>query len=383
MSGRLRAALLLLGVLSMTAKDLGAAGIWTRFGKDEGLPDDAVRALALDGQGRLWVGLLDGGLAVRAGERFEPFQASVLGTPHVRGLSWSAAGEMWAATDEGAARIKGSELQWMPRGTPGLVSADLVDVVPQAAGRAWLLPMDGSFAEGDGVSAWDGQKLSAIQPPTGERLESVLTVAADAEGHPLLVTSTGLYKVEGQTLAKVPLEGTPLYRPSPRGNSEESESRRLPPVYLLAARQTADGTLWLVHPRAILAQDAKGFREVLASPDQALGPWIAELADGTVAFTGFHGPLLLAGKDGAVARVELALHSGETVDEVQAGAGGSVWIATEGQGAGLLRVRGSAVERVAGLGGEGQPFTVNALLEDPEGKLWAASDNGLFRLSPP
>src|SRR5262249_33957310 len=115
---------LLFGVLAMASLEADAAPGWTRFGKGQGLPDEAVRSLCFDAGGRLWAGTVDGGLAVLDGQRFSGFRPDLLGTPHVRSLALNARGELWAATDAGAARIADGAADWMPAGTPGLASAD-------------------------------------------------------------------------------------------------------------------------------------------------------------------------------------------------------------------------------------------------------------------
>src|SRR5262245_17867695 len=135
---RTSARVAILGVMMMAAESNSHGSGWTRFGKEQGLPDDAVRALCVDGTGRLWVGMLDGGIAVLDGEGFKVVGADKIGTPHVRDMAWSTRGEVWAATDEGAARIKGDQVEWMPLGTPGLQSSDLVQVVADVGGRTWL-----------------------------------------------------------------------------------------------------------------------------------------------------------------------------------------------------------------------------------------------------
>jgi two component regulator with propeller domain len=387
-------AAVLAGVLSMTANGARSAEVWTRYGKEQGLPDDAVRSLCLDGKRRLWAGTLGGGLAVFDGARFAAYEPALLGTPHVRHLALGQHGEIWAATDAGAARIAEGKPDWMKAGTPGLLSADLLRVFPDVAGKTWLVPLHSSYSEAEGVSTWDGQKLTVLSPPEGTRLGTVLAVVHTSavrkqpalSNTTLVVSEKGLFKAEGSRLEAVPLEGTPLWRPTPRGRNEEEESRRLPPVYLLAACQTRDGTIWFLHPQAVIALDSTGFREVVTAPRGRFGPWLAASSDGTLWAAGFDGPLMNMDVKGLQQSVELPLQKGEAVDQLYVGSSSGVWIATRGLPGNLLRafptarVEGVLVERIAGIGGEHEPISVNALLEPPDGGLWLGSDNGLFRL---
>jgi hypothetical protein len=383
------------GILSMAGTTAKAAQDWTRYGKEQGLPDEAVRALCLDGEGRLWAGLLAGGLAVYDGTRFVAHEPARLGTPHVRSLAWSRRGELWAATDAGALRVSAGPAERLDAGHPGLLSADLDLVVPDVAGKTWLVPFFMSYGEKAGVSAWDGQRLESFEAPEGVRFGRVIAVVQAPEipavpavsGATLVVSENGLFRAEAGALKPVPLEGTALWRPSPRAASEEAEARRLPPVYLLAARQSQDQTIWFVHPRAVIALDPGGFHEVLAATAGPIGPWLAQTSAGTIWAAGFNGPLFHLGQGKLLQTVALPLQSGESVDELYAGPGAGLWIATEGRPGGLLRAvpagqdEGFVLERVAGLGGGAEPLSVNALLEPPEGGLWLAADNGLFRLS--
>ena len=344
------------GVLMMAGNAVSAEPGWTRYGLEQGLPSLAVQSLAVDGAGRLWVGMLGGGLAVFDGARFSAYEPQLVGTPHVRGLAWSPRGELWAATDAGAVRIAGSQTQWMKAGTPGLLTADLLRVIPDVGGKTWLLAADIGMSEPRGLSAWDGQRLEALAAPEGQRLGSVLAVVVapackalgtDA-GELLVVAGGGLYRPRDGALQPVSVQGTPLWRPTPHAADEEVESRRLPPVSLTAAHQARDGTIWFVHPRAVIALGAEGFHELKSPAKDPLGPWLAEASDGTVYVAAFGGPLLHLGPQAKLLEsIVLPLHAGESVDELVAGPAANLWIATTGRPGNVLR--GMPTARTEGL----------------------------------
>jgi hypothetical protein len=355
---------------------------WQRLGRGQGLPDEAVRALALDGDGRLWAGTLAGGLAVREGGGLRALAEPGMQAAFVRDLALSARGEVWAATDRGAVRIAGGKAEVLGPGSEGLVSGDLLRIA-EAGARTWLLPMQAEA----GVSVWDGERLEALARPEGGRPGEVLGVVRtpalpglpELSDATLLVEQSALWRVEGAGLRPVELRGTPLWRQAAPAADEEEEMRRLPPVYLTAALQTSDGSAWLVG-RAEVVRLAEGGAEELALPEgTSLGPFAVEGAGGEVWLAGFRGPLLRAAS-GAVAEVPLPLAGRETVQGLYAGRDGRLWVVTDARRDALLLVQAGSVRRLAAEGR--QPLTVNDLLEAADG-VWVASDDGLYRLPLP
>ncbi len=114
-------------------------------------PGGEQDAVAIDGQGRIWVGYY-GGIAVLEGGRWRPIplaqpSASSQGQ-QVRDLAFDAQGGLWVATGAGLAHYDGNA--WQRDTGPGRPGAEAVDCITvDRQGRIWA-------AHAKGVSVFDG-----------------------------------------------------------------------------------------------------------------------------------------------------------------------------------------------------------------------------------
>lgn len=88
------------------------AGNWTVFQtSNSDLPDNSVRSLEMEGDSAIWIGTFSGGLSRFNGSSWLHFttQNSPLPSDHVRSLAWGSGGELWIGTAGGLVKKKGSD----------------------------------------------------------------------------------------------------------------------------------------------------------------------------------------------------------------------------------------------------------------------------------
>jgi hypothetical protein len=162
------------------------------MGRDAGLPDEHVSALAEDAEGNLWVGTEAGGIA-----RLRDGRAMVYGKG--QGLTheviWSVLegrdGTVWIGTDGGGLnRLRGE------RGAPGTLEKGFADenvyaLQEDRAGRIWF------STERHGLCRLTAGRLDCLTKPFDEDL--VRCLLEDKDGRMWVGTSTALMWVDGRT----------------------------------------------------------------------------------------------------------------------------------------------------------------------------------------
>ncbi|HEU5070986.1 MAG TPA: two-component regulator propeller domain-containing protein [Verrucomicrobiae bacterium] len=114
-------------------------GTWKTFTTREGLSADAVRAIADDANGDLWVGTAGGGLNQISGTNCVVFRKSAEGLPgdNISALLAEADGTLWVGTGSGLARFKGG--RWTRYTTrDGLASDSICYLAEDDQGSLWI-----------------------------------------------------------------------------------------------------------------------------------------------------------------------------------------------------------------------------------------------------
>lgn len=111
----------------------------THIGQDHGLPDEIVTHLEMSGNGDIWIGLYDHGLAYFAMDRdtIVPLMSLQATFGNVIGLSKGRAGESWIATEKSLARYnlsEGSTVVKLPSELKDRVGSILYDI----SGNLWV-----------------------------------------------------------------------------------------------------------------------------------------------------------------------------------------------------------------------------------------------------
>ena len=320
----------------------------TQYSLEEGLPQSQVSDALQGHRGYLWLGLFGGGVARFDGHDFDVTVTEENGLPSnaITALHEAADSTLWIGTRGGLAHYDGTATQAFTAAQDGLPSENIQAIAEGATGTVW-------FGTPEGVFSYDG---TTFQPLAPGRLGTYRRGLAAAGDTLWIATRQGLYRHHAGTLHRL------------------TEAEGLPPSPTTMVMRGAAGRLWAETNTGLFMRSAHGARftripgterlEVLFVLDEGTrATWIGtqnglyRYADGRLrAFT----PLL----DNTVIRALLADHEG------------NLWLATDGDG--LYRYTPTPFDHYGaseGLSGK----VVWDLDEGPDGTLWAATRDGLYR----
>ncbi|MBH9552238.1 ligand-binding sensor domain-containing diguanylate cyclase [Inhella gelatinilytica] len=347
----------------------------TRWGVEQGLPDDRIQTLMLDKQGQVWAGTW-GGLAVRkpGGARFEsPDDDLALKGRYINALHQDPQGRLWVGTQRGEVlRRSAGAVEWLDRGDSG---AGPVHVFQDMANdEMWL-------GRGNGVEIRrrsTGQALQllrhSVHRPWGPAGSEVRAMTLDHSG----VLWIGSY---GGGLQRHTADTHAIW-------VRRAESREDSVLGVLDARslvQLPSGEIWVgTNERgvAVLGPDLTVVAEIPRGQGGYPGGRV-----GGIAYDG-RGQVWVAADDKVVQfdaasrrfqRV-FALGKGR-VRIMRGGADGSVWAGTQ-DGVYRRRPGQEAFERLRLGEGEVLKGDINALAESGDGQMWVGGEGGLFQWAP-
>ncbi|HTA31567.1 MAG TPA: two-component regulator propeller domain-containing protein, partial [Candidatus Cybelea sp.] len=321
--------------------------------REQGLPQNFVRALAQTRDGYLWVGG-DDGVARFDGLRFTPFGLREgLNSGPVRALLGDSKGALWiGSTADGLTRWQDGRFTAIP----DLPSESILALAEDATGEIWI----GTDA---GLTVWREGRLQAPDFATQFGGKPVTAIAGDRHGNMWFgVKGAGVFRFDGLKL---------------EGVSDPSVRRLLEDPHCLLVDH--EDRLWVGAADEFVLYLEKGrWRPYRIHPHQGK-PYIsalAETADGTV-WAASLGEGLFQFKDGAVqamnARSGLSDNLAETLFVDQQG---GLWVGTHG---GLNRLRAQTVISFSQREGLGYG-AVQGMAEVAPGIIWAGkTSDGLYR----
>jgi ligand-binding sensor domain-containing protein len=353
----------------------------TRLTTGDGLPSNDVRSILTARDGSLWIGTFRG--LVRLQDNKIVRGPAALDDHAIYALAQGAGGELWCATGNGLAHVRGDQVEMY--GPDRLPIADIRRVLFDRDGNLWI-------GAGNGVARMtpDGQIAQLPQP-----IAMVLALFEDAEGNVWVGSEKGLDRVrDGDVLPYGALEGItdePVFgiREDAIGTMWISSSGGLfrLPAGATTATKIADehGTMYAIFP------DSHG--DIwFGARDGAVGRWrdgkftwlgkqpwervrsMGENKDGIWLGTE-HGLFLMHGDrlEDAEAILPGGAISAITTDET-----GAMWVGTEGRG--LMKWNGGAFVAIP-AGGPPPSSHITTVHFDPDGTLWAGTEgDGLWRL---
>ncbi|HEX9081332.1 MAG TPA: two-component regulator propeller domain-containing protein [Holophagaceae bacterium] len=323
-------------------------GVFTRFGRAEGLPDEPILHLLRDREGGLWAAPQRGPLLHLAEGRFQPVPSEA-GSWEIRGLALGAGGSLWVAgADSGLWRMQDGKLvlaalarseitalEATPNGQVwvGTRSAGVLSLhegrleAPAWARELPVAPVTALFTDREG-SLWIGlDGVGLFRHTTEGRLERLPWSGGGWTPETLLEDSSGALWVASRS-AGLHLLGTPAFQPLPT----EAPTRMV--------CQDAEGDVWCL------------------KADHRLAHWS-------------HGhPAPTPSLPDARFRITAIWPRRE----------GGLWLGSE---AGELAVLEAGRLHPFPAPDAAQPDAIRTLYEDPAGHLWVAfAHRGLLRLGP-
>lgn len=351
-----------------------------------GLPEQSAKVVAADGEGRLWVGLRSEGL-LRFDEDKETFSRPVNRTPldreRVAAMSAGRGGFLWVASQGGVSRVDARTTRvdygwgallglppgaasWVAedgRGRLRVVQAGGLFVQDQAGGRLRRIAFDGALASG-GL----GTVATAVLIDRSERI----WVSTASSGVVVLDASGGF-------LRRVRLRSDVAAAAQPM---------------VMAAVEVRPGVIWFDSHEGVFEVDAlDGSVRRLHHEEGRSG----SLADDSVnalmmdrsgvVWIGAASTLSIASpRAGAVAGVQGALGDGRGGRAYRAWAvasapDGALWLGSQDDPVRIVERFGGSVRRRSG-GEPARPRGVTSFAFLPDGRVFAASESGLYVMSP-
>ncbi|MCY4744704.1 diguanylate cyclase [Pelomonas sp. UHG3] len=357
------------------------------------LASSQVVGLAEVNPGEMWVATQGQGLVAVGPEpgrtrriRHVPGWSMSLADNAVRALYRDRAGLVWVATNRGLSRCDPRQGAVLTRFGLAPDGADAFDARKAGTEISWIQPMPdgrlwlGTHKSGIEMLDADGVRVGALRPDATRPASAlppdiVLTMAPAADGTVYIGTKRGLYRADaaGGAVRRVTIAGR---------DPAASVWALLADGQDLWIGGQADG-LWRLDvargqggPVAIAAPGLSDQRvTALMRAERAPGVlWVGtrnglnrvELASGAV-------QAWRPGAPGAY-RVSAGFITALLTDER-----GRIWVGSYGGGIDILGPQGAVRLGLA----QGLPDpTVNALLRDLQGRVWASTDNGLARVDP-
>ncbi|MEE4301465.1 MAG: two-component regulator propeller domain-containing protein [Pseudomonadales bacterium] len=353
------------------------------------IPGDHVRALHADSAGRLWIGTSDGGLAVTsaADEGFDRVDLPEGADQAIAALADDGDTGLWVGTFEsGVLRLDhdGAPVSWLRAGEGSLVSDSVMSLFRSADGRLWV------GSDGQGVSVLD---------PDGRRLRSIRHDPRSSDGLPDDHVVSFLESTDGQVwLGSYAGVG----RWNPERDAFEVFRRALDAEPGLSSNQisavsSSDGEhVWIGTSGGGLNRLDRvsgsidhfhatpgGLADDRVTALLAEGPrsWVGTLVGGLQELDAAGRSLRGYRHDPS----DPASLAADGVTSILRDRGGRLWVGTYGGGLARLRDDGRGFDRYRAGDGPGALASdlVVGIAEDRAGKLWIATQgSGLSRLDP-
>ncbi|HTS24799.1 MAG TPA: two-component regulator propeller domain-containing protein [Bryobacteraceae bacterium] len=353
--------------------------------------DDSILALCPSKDGGLWIGLEGGGLLQYRNHAFRAFGAAEgLTNGFVRALYEDRQGILWVGTDRGFFRLSGGRLQRLD-GQGEIPIAAITDISQDREGKIWV-------AAGIGLLTVEGGVVRRVQP--GNRALSALrSVHARTSAEVWLSTAVGIRRLEQGEFRQDPrlagiralamcedhegnlwigTVGAGLVRVGPQSVNLYRSSHVLPDNTISAIFEDREQNLWVGTQDGLLRLN-KSVVETLTSNDgleEDNVSTIYEGRDGVLWITTITGQIYrkVRGRITPFRLPEsLADARARTVYEDRKGV---LWIGTGLDG--LIRVAGGTFTHLTTRDGL-RNDSVREFYEDRKGDLWIALGSGLSR----
>ena len=185
-------------------------GAWHSFEVADGLLSPAIRGMAHDRDGNLWIGMWQGGVSRYDGARFVTFTPED-GLAHdlVRSILADREGRLWFATGilgaGGVSRYDGEEFVTFTA-EDGLAHTNVQSMLEDREGNLWFGAGSWWEISGNGISRYDGQRFANFSTEDGLAHNCVRTIVEDREGRLWFGTEKGVSRYDGERFANFSTE---------------------------------------------------------------------------------------------------------------------------------------------------------------------------------
>lgn len=335
----------------------------TNYTREDGLPDEIVRAILPDGKGNLWIGTYEGGVCffdAKKGVFTHPLPEQELGI--INCLEVFEGTEVWVGTlGNGAWRYSLQEQKLTH--IPSLKNAKVSDLLQDTEGNIWVL------SNLYGIRSANRQ-FELIKTP----FENAQALHVDSQDRLWVGTSEGLF----------------CLKKDKNGNDEFTTFPTPETLNVLSIFEDLFGNLWVgtfgqglyvFHPnngqvRHLTSKDGLSNDNILSIDGQDQRIWLATLGGATE--IAFEKNIF----DGAALKFQKLDHesglSANFIYKVYIDKKGQTWFGTDGKGVSVLE-NGRVTNYPINTDGKEGPSTVYSITEAPNGHIWLSTDKfGLF-----
>lgn len=332
---------------------LDAQGSFTRYTRQDGLPDENENVLYEDRQTNLWIGAMGGLNRLRDGVFSAELQADGSSYGRVRCVFEDREGNIWVGTRDGLNQLRPRRFRTYSA-LDGLAHNNVMSVLEDRQGTIWCAMWGGGLAGLRGGVITNFSKVNL--PPNGLTTDNLLSLHEEADGSLLVGVDYegGVFRFkEGQFTKPIPAIAG------------------LTDVATRAIFRDRKGRLWLgLHTGLVLWDTREKWLHgtvVRALAEDAAGQLWVGTTNG-----------LYCWNDGGLEHFTTTNGlSQDRVSSLHLGAAGELWIGTESGGLNRLKAgRFKAFSAQDGL----LSNQIGDILEDEAGWLWLSSIKGIFRI---
>ncbi len=334
-------------------------GVFSHYGKTNGLAGDSLRVIYESRDGSIWIGTLTGMSQFKDG-KFENYNTRYYSTRKqsllssiINSIFEDKDGNLWVATSGGVNRLKGETIDAFTT-TNGLPSNSLHIVCQDKEGRLWL-------GSNYGMTSYENEVFESYSTRHGLSDNFVTSFCEDQEGNFWVGTYGGLDRfVNGSFVSEVNNEGAPYDQVN-------------------AIFEDREGNIWVGSKEGLIQLTPKRFFAYTKRQGLSYNNVMSVLEDrnGSLWIGTWGGGLNLM-KDGKFSAFSAANGlSYSAILSTCEGRDGSLWVGAEFDG-GLSHLKDGKFTHYSaknGLIGAG----VKVIHEDQSGNLWIGTSRGLSR----
>jgi hypothetical protein len=270
-------------------------GNWATYNtSNSGLLNNLIRAMAVDHEGRIWLGT-EGGVSVLDGEAWRSYTTANSGLLDDQVLCIAPlpaeldtrpeSGPLWLGTAHGASYFDGETWTNYTADNSGLAGSRVLSIAIDAQGRAW-------FGTWGGLSVFDGQSwTSYTSANSGLIFDTVSSVVIDREGRIWCGTLDGISVFDGSAWRTYGLMNMALRFSTAtvlavdhRGQIWVGGDLPTGPV---GAAAMFDGEQWHDYSQYFSGSRQAPVRAIVADPEGRI--WFGTLLQGVAVYDGFEG----------------------------------------------------------------------------------------------
>jgi signal transduction histidine kinase/CheY-like chemotaxis protein/ligand-binding sensor domain-containing protein len=236
-------------------------GQLTRFGREQGLVDESVKALLEDAHGRIWVGTERGVNLIDAGKIIAvPEEVRTQITSVTRQLYEDPQGTLWIGAEHGLFALNGTKLTQFT--APQGLSSTVMALAADGDHALWV-------GTSGGMAHFQDGRLTPLEHGGGVLDDAILAAIEDSFGTLWITANQGLHSVDSKALAAF-ANGTaelPKFRHYDRADG--LRTNEFDGANTGAAYRAPDGALWFPTVRgAVRVDPARMGNNLLVPPVQ-------------------------------------------------------------------------------------------------------------------